>query len=488
MERVTYQEHGVTKLENFNMTIWQGEIMGLVPVNHHGLSSLVGLLRQNLPLHYGFVYYREKLVNHWQLSGSGSNRISIIQNRSSLAEGLTIADNVFVLRPGFKKHVMNPRVFGEQLMPYFNDIEMNLSPEDYIENLSSFERIVVELLKAVVTGNKLVVLDDVGTFLSEEELKKLHKILCHYAGQGISFLYIAAHFEETRQICDRIGLMINGQIIKCFHRTDTPPDTFYFQCTADFDRHVREQLEARIRGTEHKNPVFGCEGLCCGEIRHLDFEAYPGECLVIQEVDGQIFKDLIGVLTGERRPESGIMRVGEARFKGGKGREVAVIQELPTRSMLFPNLSYLDNLCFTLDHRFRGVWSTDRIKRSLRREYEGRLGGDVFDLPVEDLTEEQQYDLIYTRILIQNPKVVFCVQPFKGAEVSLRLHIWSLLKMLMDKGIAVVILAVNLADSLALADRLVRIQSHQKPQEYDREDFGRLPVNTPWLHLYQERE
>ena len=57
MERVTYREQGVTQLENFSMSIWAGEIMGLMPVNRHGISALIKLLRQNLPLHYGYVNY-----------------------------------------------------------------------------------------------------------------------------------------------------------------------------------------------------------------------------------------------------------------------------------------------------------------------------------------------------------------------------------------------------------------------------------------------
>lgn len=50
-----------------------------------------------------------------------------------------------------------------------------------------------------------------------------------------------------------------------------------------------------------------------------------------------------------------------------------------------------------------------------------------------------------------------------------------------------VIMAVNLADSLALADRLLRVRRGGKVQEYHRDEFAALPVNTPWLYLYQEK-
>ena len=116
------------------------------------------------------------------------------------------------------------------------------------------------------------------------------------------------------------------------------------------------------------------------------------------------------------------------------------------------------------------------------------MGGEVFGARIEDLTQRQKYDLVYTRILLQNPKVVFCVQPFKRAEVSLRLHIWELLEKFLDKGVAVVILAVNLADSLTLANRLIRVAKDKIPVEYEKKDFENLPVNTPWLYLYREEE
>lgn len=496
MERVTYCEQGVALLENFSMTIWAGEILGLVPANHVGLSALVRLLRQNLPLHYGFVYYKERLVNDWRFPGSGAdrfnpnhlnmNRISVIQNKSCLAEGLTVADNIFVLRPGFKKRIMQPHILRQQLQPFLKDIGMELSADAYIEDLTNFERFVVELLKAVVAGNHLVVLEDISTFISDVELEKLSAILRHYAARGMSFLYIAAHFEEARQVCGRTALMLNGQITKCFEGGDKAPDPFFLRCTEDFDRHVREQMERRTK-PDGSQVVFCTEEFCCGPIRNLDFSVVKGECLVMQDLDNCMIQELISVLSGDTAPKGGRILINGTPLSGRNDRRIAIIQELPVHSMLFTNMSYMDNLCFTLDHRIRGVWGGGHVKKSLRQEYAGLLGEDVFDTPVERLSEWQKYDLIYTRIFLQNPEIVFCVQPFKSAEVSLRIHIMELLERFLNKGIPVVIMAVNLADSLALADRLLRVRRGGMIQVYQRDEFAALPVNTPWLYLYQEK-
>ena len=127
MERVTFQEKGTTPLENFNLIIRESEIMGLVPINHIGLDALLRLFRQNLPLHYGYIYYQGKLVNHWRYSTMKYNRISLIQNESCLAGDLTVADNVFVLRNGFKKWLMRPKILQQQLEFFTDEIGVEIS-------------------------------------------------------------------------------------------------------------------------------------------------------------------------------------------------------------------------------------------------------------------------------------------------------------------------------------------------------------------------
>jgi ribose transport system ATP-binding protein len=69
--------------------------------------------------------------------------------------------------------------------------------------------------------------------------------------------------------------------------------------------------------------------------------------------------------------------------------------------------------------------------------------------------------------------------------VEARMHIWSLMNRLLDKGCAVLVLAVNLADSLSMADRLIRVRDGVTEADLPRERFGELPMNTPWHDLWQ---
>ena len=78
MERVTYKDADMTRLEDFNLQIYEGEIMGMLPFNGQGMMALLKLLQVNLPLYDGYIYYNGELVNSWKESSGTNNRIGII--------------------------------------------------------------------------------------------------------------------------------------------------------------------------------------------------------------------------------------------------------------------------------------------------------------------------------------------------------------------------------------------------------------------------
>ena len=482
LEKVTLREQGVTLLDNLNLHIFEGEIMGLVPIDTHGLTALCDLLRENVPLHYGYVFYREKLINTWRSPRPHYNRISVIQAKSCLVDGLTVADNIFVLRPGFHGRLMRPSAFRRQLEPFIRSVGIPIDADARVEELSVFERFVVELLKAVVAGSRLIVLNEISTLINEAELGKLHTILRHYAAEGVSFLYVCFHFEELLQISDRTALMMQGRVVKLLEGSEMISQSL-LPYSAPYEQMVASQL---ARGAHQIGGEVFSARLPEAAVGGLAFSVRAGECLVLQDLDNHFIDGFLGVLSGAHPPQGTRLLLCGRPFRPGHDRRLAVIQDQPGRTMVFPGLNYLENLCFTMDHRIPSLWRSGRVKRGLRRAYTEWLGPDLLERRVEDLTETERCELVYRRILLQRPDVVFCVQPFRMADVAMRMSIWRLLEELLDRGVAVVILAVNLADSLSLADRLIRVRRGQPQEAFDRVHFNDLPADVPWRSLYQE--
>ena len=362
--------------------------------------------------------------------------------------------------------------------------EMCIRDSAYVDRLSAFERVTVELLRAVVAGYRLIVLHEIGTVINGSELGKLYEIMHHYAGQGFSFLYVSLHLEEIMEVCDRVALFSSGRIQKVAGRAEMKSEIVQ-SYTIEFDKMIRYHMGRRSAAGKNKKAVLSLSHISGEVLTDFTMEVYEGECLVVQNLDEQVLRDILSVLYGDRKPKEGKLCVGGRPIHPASCRDLALISADPTRTMVFQGMSCLDNLCMGLSRRVPGIWKNTRMKNSVKREYAEILGEDVFVTPVEALGDRQRYQLVYTRVLLQKPKVVVCVQPFRGADLAHRVFIWKMMEMLLDRGMAVVILTINLADSMSLADRLIRVGKEGIVQEVEKEAFGSLSIAAPWMDLYR---
>ena len=471
MERVTYKEEEVIRLEDFNLQIYQGEIMGIVPFNGYGMAAFLELLQTNLPIYDGYIYYNGEMINSWKKSPGTHNRIGIIQAKSSLVETMTIADNVFVMRPGFKQELIRTKLLNRQLQPFLKEIGIEIPADTRIEDLSVFQRVVIELLRAVVMGSHLIVLEEIGALISYSELEQLHEIIRHYAAKGFSFLYICPHFEEVNNICDRAAMLTNGRVWKVITKDMMSREVReVYSYTMEYDRMVRSHLQKRELTGKKPEKLMEWKSYSESVEKEISFPIYKGEYLAVQIHDSRILQEMTEILK-EEFSENGKM---------------AVIQESPTVSMIFPELDYMDNLCMALSRRMGNLWRNHKIRHNIRQEYGRQLGDEVFEMHVENLSEKQKYQLVYARVMLQNPQIVFCIKPFKGADLTHRMVIWKLLEAFLEKGITVVDLSLNLSDSLSLADRLLLIQTDGQIREIRREEFASVSRQIPWRHLYRD--
>ena len=192
--------------------------------------------------------------------------------------------------------------------------------------------------------------------------------------------------------------------------------------------------------------------------------------------DNTVLSDIMQLMNGKLRPDGGSIFFEDAVYLQEQARHamessIAFIGEDPIRTMLFKEMSYLDNLCFLLDQKKNGVRMSKRIVKSIVREYEPVIGPEIHETNIMNLKIQSLYDLIYYRIQLFHPKIVFCVQPFAGADMYLRRHLIELINQLKKKGITVIFLAVNIADSLVVADKLILLEKGRFSNEYLRPEF-----------------
>ncbi|MEM1484399.1 ATP-binding cassette domain-containing protein [Oscillospiraceae bacterium PP1C4] len=474
IESVTKCVDDVTLLDNFNLRIYKGEIMGLLPLNTHGKDALVELLCQNTPISHGRIYYNDGLLSYFE--PTTRNRTYIIEKTSKLSKNLTVAENIFVLRKGFKKYVINYRVLNSQALQFINELGVSINPAELVANLSPFECCVVELLKAVATGAKLVVLNEISSFLSSVDLVRFYEIMHYYCKKELSFLYIGNHHEEAFKICDRTALMRNGRILKILQKDEFKtqkllPYIFGF-CDAAFQ--VRKEFPPQT--------LLQFKDVYTENLKGMSFTVKKGECVVILDMNNTAtLSDILQLMNGQQDASQGSIAYTDRDYARNQAQQalengICFVAENPTETMLYKHISYLDNLCFLLDRKIPSRLRR-RVKQSVIKEYRDLIGDDIYASDITNLELRSLYNLVYYRLHIYRPKVVFCVQPFSGADMYLRHHVIYLLNQLKQKGVSIVLLAVNISDSLVLADRLLLVSKGKLVREYEASDFGKIDAD-----------
>lgn len=461
MERVTYIAEGCKLLNNFNFQLFEGEVMGLVPLDPYGLDEFIECVQSNRQLLYGRVYIREKLVNTYEVKPRTKNNVYSIFKDENLVQGLTPADNIFLIRKGNGHFLVRNSLIQKQLKRLLDEVGIEIDIKSKVKDLSVFEKYVIEILKAVVAKADIVILKDIAASVHPEDVGKLKHLMQYYARQKVSFIYISAKTDGLVQLCDRVSLMSHGRIIKVLEHDeieDSLENHYFFPYQYFEKRQPNSMTEGEC--------VFKCEDLCMRTIQNMTFDVKKGECLLIYDYHHFDWNDFISVLSGEK-PQKGHVWWEGKEDRDGK-RKIAIVLENPTETMLFPEMSYEDNLCMYMDHRIDRLWWDRKKRMSIAKEIIGR------EVPskVKELTVKEKYELIYHKILLQNPELVFCFFPYMNMDMKTRQLTNKFIKRYLSKGIAVVIITMDIAGGANLADRILLFG--KKKKEFEKEEFDRI--------------
>lgn len=471
-EHVTLQDGQETVLDNLNFYILKGEIMALIALRDKGKREFLLLMSQNLSIDYGKIYYDGKQVNSYTHSDQTMNKVSLIQEKSGLIDSLSIADNIFVMRKGFKKYMIKERTLEAQVIRFMEELGVSMNFARKVSSISQRERVVIEIAKAILSGHRLIIMDNISNFVNQSQLAAVFKLIRELKKRGISFLYVCNHHEEGFRIADRGLLFMDGRIHKVLETDELT------------DRNIKPYIIPFP--TSHFNRIFeegdyilGLHHVRCGHMRDLSFSLKRGECLTVIDMDNKIPVELTALLTGQTEVEEGCLEFdgnlyGKIEAREFIDRGLVVIPPEPVERYLFYEMSYMENLTFLLDRKIGKNCIKNAYIKSIRREYEPLVGTCINVGDIRTLDKKELYSLVYYRIRLYHPKLVVLIQPVAHGDMYCRKHILDLIQSFRDMGISILILTNSVSDNLTVSDRLLIIKKGEVMAEYHENQFDQI--------------
>ncbi len=450
-----------------------GEVHALIGENGAGKTTLMGILFGLHTPDAGRIIVNGKELAPGNPHEAIIHGIGFVQQHYSLIPTLTVIENlVLTSRYGAGRSVPRAEIekrVRETSQRYGFTLELNTP----VERLSVSEQQHLELIKALLSEPRILILDEPAALLTAEEVKQLWRILRDLAETGVGIILIGHKLEEVLAIADRITVLRQGCAVATIPARDVDAGSLGEMMVGELRTSDREA--AKSGPIREGAPVLETRELwVSGDrsphlVKDVSFSVRRGEVLGIAGIAGGGQIELLEAIAGIRPVERGTtwlhgQDINNLTTRERQIRGIAFIPADRHRDGLIGPMSLAENLalCSRRDSSVSrsGILlprSIETRAQSLMRRFDIRAFGPA--APAANLSGGNQQKLILARELSRDPEVLLCCYPTRGLDFAATRAVHDELTQAAQRGAAVVIVSIDLVELLELSDRLIVIQA-----------------------------
>jgi ABC-type sugar transport system ATPase subunit len=441
------------------------EIHGLLGANGAGKSTLSKVIAGHHVYDSGEITYRGYPIRLRSTREALRVGIAIVMQETSLVPDLTVLENIFLPefgRPG-RLDYGALRKRGLELLDSLGQADA-LPLDMEVRRLSSAQKQLVEIAKALGVQAKLMIFDEPTASLSPGEVDRLFNIMTRLRLSGRGLIFVSHRLEEVFAITDRVTVMREGRTVM-----NARPTASLSQ--ADLIRAmVGAELGAIYSGAHaatdsNRAPVaLEVRHLASGPaVRDVSFTAHRGEILGLGGLVGAGRSETVEAIFGLRPRTGGTVLLDGKPLRADKPRAairagVGFVAEDRRTQNIVPDLTVRENLLLAHLGAHRGFGLGYGAREAKVEALMKRLG-----LPAERLADASmlnfsggmQQKIIIARWLLLEPKVLILDEPTKGVDIGTRASIYAILRDIAAQGVAVVVVSSDFEELLGLSDRVI---------------------------------
>ncbi|WP_093610894.1 sugar ABC transporter ATP-binding protein [Streptomyces indicus] len=474
MRNVSKSFLGVRVLHDVSLDLAAGEVHALVGENGAGKSTLMKVLAGEHVPDSGTIELdgtTHAFTHPQQAQAAG---VGIIHQEFALLEHRTVAENVFLGREPTRYGMVDRRAMERRTGELLAELgESGVSPRAHVRDLSVARRQTVEIVKALASDVRVLVMDEPTAPLAEHEARLLHALVRRLADRGLGILYISHRLREVFELSHRITVLKDGRHVTTVPTADTDTDTIV---RAMVGRELGAYYPPRARPGETGGTALTLRGGGNRRLHGIDLDLRSGEVTGIAGLQGSGRTSLARALFGAAPFTEGDMTVGGRTLRPRSPREairagIALVTEDRKGEGLALRQSVRDNALLVTravpgqQHASaaRGLAGLlDRVRLQAR-------GGS--DQQVQFLSGGNQQKVVIAKWLAAAPKVLLFDEPTRGVDVGAKAAIHTLVRDLAKEGLAVLIISSELPELIGMSDRILVMS--------DGRLAGELPAGAP---------
>ncbi|WP_247548550.1 ABC transporter ATP-binding protein [Ralstonia pseudosolanacearum] len=475
---MTKRYPSVVANDGVSLTVAPGEIHAVLGENGAGKSTLMKLIFGAVQPDAGEMQLDGQPVEIANPHQARALGIAMVFQHFSLFDTLTVAENILLGLPADRGDLRDLRDVAEQVRTTGDRYGLPLEPHRHVHTLSVGERQRVEIVRALLTRPRLLILDEPTSVLTPQAVEKLFVTLRQLAAEGTSILYISHKLDEIQALCHAATVMRSGKVTGvCDPRRETASSLSRMMIGGEPPRELRPQTTPGEVRLEVAGLSLPKSHAFATQLHDIALQLRSGEIVGIAGVSGNGQQELLAALSGEdTRAAAQTVRIdGEpvARLdpRARRKRGLSFVPEERLGRGAVPSLSLAANTLLTHQRapQVRGGLIDRKAAAGLAagiiQRFGVKAGGP--DAQAKSLSGGNLQKFIVGREIKCAPRVLIVAQPTWGVDVGAAAQIHNEILALKAAGCAILIVSEELDELFALCDRLHVIAN------------GRLSPSTP---------
>ena len=458
---ITKRYPAVVANSDVSLTVMPGETHAVLGENGAGKSTLMKIIYGSVKPDAGSVMFNGAPVHIRNPQEARAMGISMVFQHFSLFDTITVAENVWL---GLAKTLSLDEV-THSIIGKAEEYGLDIDPARPVHTLSVGEMQRVEIIRALLTNPKLLILDEPTSVLTPQAVDKLFVVLRKLASEGCSILYISHKLHEIRALCTACTVLRGGKVTGvCNPAEESNASLSRLMIGAEPPQLTHRAQMPGAPVLQVRNLSLAREDQFGDDLVGVSLEVCAGEVVGIAGVSGNGQRELLYALSGEDcRAAAGSIQLGDADVTGahpGQRRKLGLhfVPEERLGRGAVPTLGLAHNLLLTRNEALSRGTGWIRVKTlqaqaaEIIRRFNVKAGGP--DSAARSLSGGNLQKFIVGREIDANPRLLIVSQPTWGVDVGAAAQIRGAILALRDKGCAVLVVSEELDELFELSDRL----------------------------------
>lgn len=487
--RPAFSMRGITKIfgavvanEAVDFEVLPGEIHALLGENGSGKSTLMNVLSGIYRPDEGQIEVYGELKEFRSPGDAIDSGVGMIHQHYKLAEAMTATENIVagmkkppknsdkkddILRSDILKFASrSPAKTNQKISEFSLRFGIEFDPSMPAGQLSVSQKQSVEIIKVLLRGANILILDEPTAVLTPQEAKKLFSVLRKMAAQGCAIVFISHKLNEIMSLCDRVTVLRKGKRIEtCTVSEIDAYDLVEKMVGRKIDLSIdKPDPDPERRVCLKVNALTYSDSKAVLKLDHLSFTTYYGEILGVAGLAGGGQKELCESIAGIIRPQQGDIFVDDEEITGlsprditQKGVAMCFIPEDRLGMGLVASMGIDENILLKEYALTKGpliqMKDVEAKADQIVQELEIKTPG--LKHPVRMLSGGNIQKVILGREIHLNPKLMIAAYAVRGLDIHSSYTIYNLLNAQKKKNVSVLYIGEDLDVLIDLCDRIL---------------------------------